>query len=299
MPSILGKSLFLAAALAIPACGGKVVVDGFGAAQGSSGAGGAGGAGGTTSSLTTGDGAGGSGGLPVDYDAGPDGYYPPPVAAVYANSSDSLYVINPATNAVSVVGAFQGCDFVIDIAVNRTGGVFATTKSALFAVDPKTAQCKFIAKGTYPNSLSFVPQGTVNPDHETLVGYNGSSYVRIDPNTGLVSPVGELGNPALASSGDLFSLIGGGTYLTVKGESCSDCLVEVDPVTGKLLKQLGPIGSYGNVWGLAFWGGTAYGFTNGGLMFSLDPATMVTSAIFYGGEPVKFWGAGSSTAAPM
>lgn len=120
------------------------------------------------------------------------------MAAVYANSSDSLYVINPATNAVSLVGAFQGCDFVIDIAVNRTGGVFATTKSALFAVDPRSAQCKFIAKGTYPNSLSFVPQGTVNPDQETLVGYNGSSYVRIDPNTGLVSPVGGLGNPGLA-----------------------------------------------------------------------------------------------------
>ena len=120
------------------------------------------------------------------------------MAAVYANSSDSLYVINPATNAVSLVGASQGCDFVIDVAVNRTGGVFATTKSALFAVDPRSAQCKFIAKGTYPNSLSFVPQGTVNPDQETLVGYNGSSYLRIDPDTGLVSPVGGLGNPGLA-----------------------------------------------------------------------------------------------------
>jgi hypothetical protein len=296
MPSTLRKSLFLVAALAIPACGGKVVVDGLGAAQGASGVGGSGGA---SSSVSTGEGTGGTGGVPVEYDAGPDGYYPPPVAAVYANSSDSLYVINPATNAVSLVGAFQGCDFVIDIAVNRTGGVFATTKSALFAVDPKTAQCKFIAKGTYPNSLSFVPQGTVNPDQETLVGYDGSSYVRIDPNTGLVSPVGELGNPSLASSGDLFSLIGGGTYLTVKGENCSDCLVEVNPATGKLLKQLGPIGGYGNVWGLAFWGGTAYGFTTGGLMFSLDPATMVTSPIFYSGDPVGFWGAGSSTAAPM
>ena len=45
MPSILRKALLLAAALVIPACGGKVVVDGFGAAQGSSGAGGSGGSG--------------------------------------------------------------------------------------------------------------------------------------------------------------------------------------------------------------------------------------------------------------
>jgi hypothetical protein len=300
LPSIRKKALFLAAALVIPACGGKVVVDGFGAAQGASGVGGAGGSDvtGVTASVTTGEGTGGSGGE-VFYDAGPDGYYPPPVAAVYANSSDSLYVVNPATKAVSVIGAFQGCDFVIDIAVNRTGGIFATSKTALYAVNPKTAQCKQIAQGKYPNSLSFVPQGTVDPDQEALVGYNGSSYVRIDPSTGLVSSIGELGNPNLASSGDIFSLIGGGTYLTVKGENCSDCLVQVDPTTGKLVKLLGPIGSYANVWGLAFWGGTAYGFTSGGLMFSLDPATMVTTPIYYAGDSVLFWGAGSSTAAPM
>jgi hypothetical protein len=299
MSSLRKKALVVAVALVIPACGGKVVVDGFGAAQGASGSGGSGGAGGAvgaTASVTVG--VGGSGGS-VIYDAGPDGYFPPPVAAVYANSSDALYVVNPATKAVSVIGPFQGCDFVIDIAVNRTGEIFATSKTGLYAVDPKTAQCKPIAKGTYPNSLSFVPQGTVDPDQETLVGYNGSSYVRIDPNTGLVSKVGDLGDPGLSSSGDIFSLIGGGTYLTVKGENCSDCLVEVNPATGKLLKQLGSIGIYANVWGLAFWAGTAYGFTSGGLMFSLDPTTMVTTPIFYGGDPVPFWGAGSSTAAPM
>lgn len=297
MPSIRKKALILAAALVIPACGGKVVVDGLGAAQGSSGVGGAGGAG-VTASVTTGEGTGGSGGE-VFYDAGPDGYYPPPVAAVYASSSSSLYVVNPATKAVSVVGAFQGCDFVIDIAVNRTGGIFATSQTALYAVNPKTAQCKHIADGIYPNSLSFVPQGTVSPDEETLVGYTGSEYVRIDPGTGQVTSIGALGTPGLSSSGDLFSLIGGGTYLTVKGENCSDCLIEVNPATGALLKQLGPIGIYGNVWGLAFWAGTAYGFTSGGLMFSLDPTTMVTTPIFYSGDAVQFWGAGSSTAAPM
>jgi hypothetical protein len=85
----------------------------------------------------------------------------------------------------------------------------------------------------------------------------------------------------------------------VKGNNCSDCLVEVNPTTGALVKQLGPIGVYSHVWGLAFWGGTAYGFTSGGLMFSLDPVTMKTTPIFYSGDAVGFWGAGSSTAAPM
>ena len=298
--SRLGGSwpLIFAATLVIPACGGKVVVDGFGAAQGGSGSGGSSSSIATTGGVTTGEGAGGSGGSPI-LDAGPDTYFPPPVAAIYASSSDALYVVNPATKAVSVVGAFQGCDSIIDIAVNRTGDIFAASKLTLYAVDPKTAQCKPIANGTYPNSLSFVPQGLLDPDHETLVGYDGSTYERVDPDTGLVSPVGDLGDPGLASSGDLFSVIGGATYLTVKGNSCSDCLVQVDPATGKLLKQLGPIVGYGNVWGLAFWGGTAYGFTSGGLMFSLDPVTMATTPIFYPGDAVLFWGAGSSTAAPM
>jgi hypothetical protein len=284
MASLRTRVIVLVAALVAPACGGKVVVDGGGAAQGSSGVGGAGG-----------EGAGGA----VPYDAGPDGYYPPPVAAVYANSSDSLYVINPATNAVSSVGAFQGCDAVTDIAVNRTGQIFATSKTALYAVNPTTAQCTHIADGSYPNSLSFVPQGTVDPDQETLVGYSGSSYVRIDQSTGAIAPIGALGNPGLSSSGDIVSLIGGGTYLTVKGDLCNDCLIAVNPTTGAIVKQLGSIGSYGDVWGLAFWGGTVYGFTSAGLMFSLDPATMMTTPIAYKGGAVGFWGAGSSTAAPM
>lgn len=68
----------------------------------------------------------------------------------------------------------------------------------------------------------------------------------------MVTPVGVIGDPSLGSSGDMLSLIGGGTYLTVKGGRCSDCLVEVDPANGSMLKMLGPIGIYSDVWGLAF-----------------------------------------------
>jgi hypothetical protein len=303
MSSLRKKALILAAALVIPACGGKVVVDGFGAAQGASGSGGSGGTSSTSSiattgGVTTGEGSGGSGGSPI-LDAGPDTYFPPPVAAIYANSSSELYVVNPATNAVSAVGPFQGCDFIIDLAVNRTGDIFAASNTALYAIDPKTAKCTPIAAGAYPNSLSFVPQGILDPDHETLVGYNGATYERIDTSSGVVTPIGDLGDPNLFSSGDMFSLIGGGTYLTVKGGTCSDCLVEVDPASGKMLKMLGSIGLYADIWGLAYWGGTTYGFTAGGLMFALDLATMATTPINYPGDAVPFWGAGSSTAAPM
>ena len=58
---------------------------------------------------------------------------------------------------------------------------------------------------TYPNSLSFVPKGTVDPNVEALVGYNGGTYVRIDTVTGAVTSIGNLGS-GYSSSGDIVRL---------------------------------------------------------------------------------------------
>ncbi|MEO7328300.1 MAG: hypothetical protein ABI193_06965 [Minicystis sp.] len=286
------------AALAAIDCGGKVVVDGdpnavgdqVSSATATTGTG-MGGAGGTTSTSTSG-GAGG-----VELDAGTDAPPPPPPVAVYAHSAATLYLLDPGSKAVSVVGDFKGCSGVIDIAVDKTGAIFGTTSSALYRIDAKTAACDFVSSGSYPNSLSFVPQGTLDPDKEALVGYLGSFYERIDPETGVMSKVGDLGG-GFASSGDLFSLIGGGTYLTVANNGCGDCLVQVDPSTGKMSAMIGKL-PYGQVWGLAYWGGVAYGFTSGGLLFQIKLDNAATSPIPILSAPpgLAFWGAGSSTAA--
>ena len=67
-----------------------------------------------------------------------------------------------------------------------------------------------------PNSLSFVPKGTVDEAIEALVGYRDSVYVRIDTATGAVSTIGAL-KGGHASSGDIVSVTGGGTFLPSSG----------------------------------------------------------------------------------
>jgi hypothetical protein len=231
-----------------------------------------------------------------------DGSTASQTAVVYGHSPDTLYEVDPNTKSVTVVAPFQGCTSVIDLALDKDSNMVVTTSSGFYSVDPSTAACTLIAQGgSYPNSLSFVPKGTVDQNVEALVGYAGSTYVRIDTTSGAISNIGDLNAAGLASSGDIVSVIGGGTYLTVNGNSCSDCIVSVDPTTGAMIQNFGSV-NHGSVFGLAFWAGVAYGFDDGGDLFTITfGATSVTTAdIAIPNAPagLEFWGAGSTTSAP-
>lgn len=226
-----------------------------------------------------------------------------PVALIYAHSADTLYRLDANSKQVAVVAPFSGgCSSVIDIAIDSNSNAYVTTETDLWKVDLQTAVCTNIASGSYPNSLSFVPKGTLDPNVEALVGYNGSTYIRINTTTGTVQTVGSLSG-GYTSSGDIVSVIGGGTFLTVKGGSanCDDCLLQIDPKTGDLVQSYGSVGHV-DVFGLAFWAGTAYGFDNGGQVFSIgwQNGTLTTTNIPVPNPPpdLQFWGAGSTTAAP-
>jgi hypothetical protein len=265
--------------------------------EGTSGAGGSG----DTSGGTTGGGAGGADTTGIVVDGGAGGGAPQPlVAQVFAHSESTLYRLDPDTKAASYVADFDGCSSVIDIAIDKDGVMFGTTFDGLWRIDPKTAKCSQVASGDYPNSLSFVPKGTLDPAKEALVGYVGADYVRIDEVTGAVTTVGSLGTSKYQSSGDIVSVIGGGTYLTIKGNDCADCIVEVDPTTGAMKSMIGNL-DHGSVFGLAFWGGVAYGFDDAGTLFEIDLSNASTKAIAMPGAPsgLSFWGAGSTTAAPL
>lgn len=227
------------------------------------------------------------------------------IAIVYGQSATVLYSVNPTTKAVTTIGPFVGCgDEVIDIALNKASEMFATSDFGVYTVDTTTAVCSLIALGTYPNSLSFVPAGTLDPTAEALVGYNGSSYVQINTTTGAISTVGSLGN-TYSSSGDIVSVIGGGTYLTVTGGSdcvSNDCLVEVNPKTGALVTNYGSV-QHSAVYGLAFWAGDVYGFDSAGDLFEVtfpDAGGLGITTIPIPNPPagLSFYGAGSTTSAP-
>lgn len=228
---------------------------------------------------------------------------PDQVAEVFAHSADTLYRIDLDTNQVQTIGSFSGCNgSVIDIALDKDSQMYGTTFEGLYRIDRTTADCSFIANGSFPNSLSFVPAGTLDPVQERLVGYLGANYVRIDTTTGAVVTIGSNAlNNGLESSGDIVSVIDGPTLLTVKGTGCEDldCVVAIDPSTGEALGNLGSAG-YNDVFGVAFWAGSLYGFTRAGELFEFvqDDDGGITTTPIQVSSGLEFYGAGSTTAAP-
>lgn len=217
---------------------------------------------------------------------------------VYAHSPDTLYKVDPVAKTMTTVGPFNGCSSVIDLAIDQNMNAWVTTFGAVYHLDLKTAVCTLISTGTYPNSLSFVPVGTLDPSVEALVGYFDSTYVRIDPMTGALTTVGSLTN-GYSSSGDIVSVKGGGTFLTVTGNACGDCLLQVNPKTGAMIQNYGSV-NHGAVFGIAYWAGTIYGFDDAGELFSIgwSGGKLVTTNIPTT-PGLQFWGAGSTTSAPV
>ncbi|HVJ93169.1 MAG TPA: hypothetical protein VM580_25385 [Labilithrix sp.] len=236
---------------------------------------------------------------------------PKEVHVVYGHSATTLYRLDPETMAISVVGDFKNCEGILDIALDEASTIYGVSNTTLYTIDKDTAECTPKSApiddgGRYPTSLSFVPKGTVDPNEEALVGFDDGDYVRIDRHNGSRTVIGSLGGD-LVSSGDIVSVKGGNTYLTVKGKKNSacyeaDCLVQIHPSTGKLLKNWGPI-EHKRVFGLGFWAGKVYGFDQEGNLFAVAFGSnkVVTTTIAVPNKPVdlSFWGAGSSTSAPL
>jgi hypothetical protein len=283
--------------------------------------GGAAGAGATTASgASTSSGTGGDLGL-GGAEAGA-----PLEGEVYGHDARQLYKLEPISKEVIVVGSFDCVTIIVpglgegmwDIALDKDGNMMGTVgkfqglnpSGALVAIDKTTASCSEIAQGLFPNSLTFVPAGTLDPTQEVLVGFNGAQYVRIDGSTGAQTPIGGLNpNPTgqqWESSGDVVSIIDDKTYLTVKplgsGSAYSgpDHIVEVDPITGQALSVIGDTG-YPRLWGLGYWGGTAYGFSDTGDLVAIDLTDGTATLIAIPNAPadLAWWGAGVTTAAPI
>lgn len=246
---------------------------------------------------------------------------------VYAHTTDTLYLYEPLSGSLTEIGAFSclnPAEDVIDLAVDRTGVMYATTFARFLSVDPITAKCAEIAVASglddYPNALSFVPAGTVDPTREALVGYAALGtnpvsldYVRIEIDgidRGKMTKIGDLNasdaGAQYKSSGDLVSLIqdGNKTYLTVRdrGGAGTDMLAEVDPKTGNIIRIIGDTGQT-NLYGFGYWAGKGYGFADNGSIVEINMATAASSVLKTltgdGGAPVAWYGAGVTTQAPV
>lgn len=253
----------------------------------------------------------------------PDGGTPP--GFVYAHTPRALYLYEPIGKKLSKVGDFsclENGDRMLDIAVDRDGVMYGTSYVGLLSINPTTGACSYVKKDSgarYPNSLSFVPMGTVDPTKETLVGYQfdpnafnqATIYVKIDIADGSITKVGELNDPNAAvkykSSGDIVALIRNGNkaYLTVKKIDAdagigNDYLAEIDPKTGRIKQVIGDTGK-DDLWGFGFWAGTGYGFSATGEILEIDMTTAKTKTLLTlieDGGVVPWYGAGVKTFAP-
>jgi hypothetical protein len=254
---------------------------------------------------------------------------------VYAHSAHTLYHFDPTSGAFRVVGDFSCLVFddipnagMIDIAINRDGAMLGTAVQSdhglptgkVVSIDKANAQCTFLGSGSFPNSLTFVPVGTASGTEEVLVGYRAEQsgrdrsadrYVRIDPQSGTVSALGYLTAPAVqipewVSSGDIVSITGAGTYVTVvPGDGSSDAggdrIAEVDPRDGRIKRIIGATGT-SRLYGLGYWGGVAYGFSEAGMLVRIDLGDGSGTPVPIANVPssgLAFLGAGTTTIAPI
>jgi len=241
-------------------------------------------------------------------DSGPTDPLPPPMenGAVFAHTATDLYKIDPVTFAVAPVGPFGwpagGFDQMTDIAIDGAGRIIGVSFTKVYEVDPNNASCRLLSTmlaGSF-NGLSFVPAeqvGATGPD--VLVGSRNTDgkIFRIDPATGAAVEIGDMG-PGMKSSGDIVSVRGFGTVATVTtgiGIGTPDQLVRLDPITFHAT-PIGTNTAFTHLWGLGFWAGKVFGFSDTGAFIQIDTQTGVGTQIQPGGQ--SWWGAAVTTLAP-
>ncbi len=208
-------------------------------------------------------------------------------AAVYACSDTDLYKIDPVTWMPILVGSFETVppDGITDLAISSSNEIYATSNSALYRINPSDgAATGLMSYNTGFNAMTFLAGGT-------LLGVAADGAVSsVDPTRQSVSYIGSYG-PDYGSSGDLVAVADGTIYATSPispvMSGIGDSLVKVDPGTG-LATTVGSIG-FTNVWGLAYYDGTVIGFTSGGQILEIDPATGTGKLV--GSSSVSYFGA--------
>jgi hypothetical protein len=250
--------------------------------------------------MSTGSGGGG-GGDDDDVPGGPDDPGGDPIH-VYAHSASTLYRVDPDTLQITKIAAFgwsAGSDEMTDLAVDKNGGMIGVSETRVYRVDATTAACTVLSsslQGSF-NGLSYVPAEMLGlTGDDILVGTRGDDGIvdRIDPMTGAVTHVGDMGS-SFSSSGDLVAVVGFGTVQTTIG-SQTDVLAKLAPLTFRATAA-GAATGFRDIWGVAFWGGKVFGFTQQGQFITIDPTSGVATLVQSGGP--AWWGAAVSTLAPV
>jgi hypothetical protein len=238
--------------------------------------------------------------IPDDADPMPDDPDMPGVAAdfmAYAHTSSTLYTMDVKNYEVTLVGPFIGASSVTDVAIDSYGVLYAISFSNLYTCHPETAVCTQL--GSLPtsfNGLTMVAPGVLDPWLDVLIGIsNAGGWYRLDVDAGTVT-ITQLGSygAGYSSSGDAYMIDGYGAYAAVnKTGSSADMLVSVDPATGEVLADIGPIDTFSSVYGLAGWSERAFAFDSSGTILQILTGSAMVSVVYEGSQ--VWWGAGVKT----
>ena len=214
---------------------------------------------------------------------------------IFGVTSTNLYRFQPDTLALTNVGVMAGCMDITDIALDANGKMYAGG-NGLFTVDPATAACTPISAVTQPFTLTVVPLGTLHPASEALVAFLGADYVEIDSGSGTRRTVTSQSINPYQPSGDVVAELDAGMYVSVTDPTCAtDCILEVRPADGTIVKNWGASGSKAVV-GLAMSRGVLYGFLGNGDIVRISlAASKATSTVLPVAEKPIWLGAGSRT----
>lgn len=214
---------------------------------------------------------------------------------IYVHDSNRLFSFAPSTSTLSLIATLS-CPGALDLAIDRLGRGYIVAGADLFRVNLQTGACARVATLPEPLvALSFLPAGLLGTE-ESLVGYGEMAYWEFDPFDGAAVMLGSSGLfGGLIPSGDLSPLDDGGTWLTVRDPaqtSALDQLVRINPETGAVIQNFGPMGVTG-AWGLATWGGQLFAFTSGGqgVRLAFVDGGVQPSQLTLGPGMRSFWGA--------
>ena len=204
-------------------------------------------------------------------------------APVYANTSTTLYEVEPDTGAHMWVGDFkesgQTIDKFVDIAIDSAGRMYGGTFDALYRIDPTTAEVFYICSANHDmTAMAF------SSDGELFVGGAGSIHV-MDITSCATEPLVDSTN--YVTSGDLVGLPDGYLYWTVRGVD-NDELVRVNPNNGATA-WVGAIAE-SRLFGLGYANEQLFGFSSQGRVVRISPIG-ANSSVMVHNEELSWWGA--------
>ena len=202
---------------------------------------------------------------------------------MYANTSGSLYQVDPETSAMTLIGDFtedgRPVDHFEDIAIDLSGHMYGGTGEYMYLINPNTAEVRAICPlDIDTTALTFTSEG------ELIIGVDTALY-RFDVVDCSISVL--IPNSYFETSGDIVGLPDGYLYWSVRG-SGSDKLIKVNPRTG-YEEWVGDIGE-DRLYGMGYANDKLYGFSGEGVIVEIDPSTG-SSSFMKEVNGLSWWGA--------